>query len=75
VVTIEFADKNSNIKAVTYDYKSQRLSVTYKQNDTYLYVGVPQTTFDDLKSAESVDAFIAHDIRQNYKQVTVRSLK
>ena len=64
--------KSSMIKTIGYDSKNEILKVTFNNDKTYLYYGVPQETFDNFKGAESIGKFFHANIRNVFdsKQMT-----
>ena len=48
---------SSNIAAVGYDRESQTVQVEFIGGSTYLYKGVTESEFDNLRTAPSVGAY------------------
>lgn len=57
---------SSNIHAVGYDEASRELHVTFANNTTYVYSGVPKETFTNLRQAESKMKFLNSDIKGKF---------
>jgi hypothetical protein len=62
---MQFVD-SSNIDRVGYDSDSNTLRIEFRSGGTYDYFGVPESVFDNLKSAFSVGGYHAREIKNNY---------
>lgn len=58
--------KSSNIDRVGYDEDSKTLAVEFRTGATYHYFEVPKSVYEGLKSAESVGAYFAQNIKGSY---------
>lgn len=68
-----FSPESSAVKYISYLMADERLSVTYSNGQTYFYDEVKFPTVIQLLDADSVGAFIAKQIKPNYK-VTASTL-
>ena len=57
---------SSNLAAVGYDADNKTLYVTFKNGTTYVYSGVPATTYQSLLGAESLGSFFHTSIRSEF---------
>lgn len=64
--------QSSNIKAVGYDAANQSLGVQFASGKTYRYDGVPQKTYDELMTADSLGSHFARSIRPAYAGIPVK---
>ena len=59
---------SSAISRVEYDPAEQKLIVTFRPSgETYAYLQVPQQTYDDLLSADSIGRFFNEHVRDSYE--------
>lgn len=56
---------SSNIRAVGYDPAEQTAYVTFLNGSTYIYKGVPEHEFENLRTASSVGSYL----NRNYKNI------
>jgi len=56
---------SSNIAAVGYDTEDQTVYVQFLNGATYVYKGVPEHEFENLRTASSVGSYL----NRNYKNV------
>lgn len=56
---------SSNVSAVGYDSEAQTVYVKFSDGKMYIYKGVPESEFENLKSASSVGSYL----HRNYKNV------
>ncbi len=56
---------SSNIAAVGYDTENQIVYIQFLKGSTYVYMGVPEHEFENLRTASSVGSY--H--HRNYKNV------
>ena len=56
---------SSNIAAVGYDAENQMVYVQFLNGSTYVYKGVPDHEFENLRTAPSVGSYL----NRNYKNV------
>ena len=56
---------SSNIDKVGYDSDNQTVYVQFLNGSTYIYKGVPEFEFENLKNAPSVGSYL----NRNYKNV------
>ena len=56
---------SSNISAVGYDADNEAVYVQFLNGSVYVYKGVPQHEFENLKTAPSVGSYL----NRNYKNV------
>lgn len=59
--------KSSNIEAVGFDPETQRMTVQFKNGNTYDYDNVPQKVHDELVGAESVGRAFNSTIRGKFE--------
>lgn len=62
---MQFVD-SSNIERIGYDSSSRTLRVEFKLNRTYDYSNVPESVFNELRSASSVGSYHAKNIKNSY---------
>lgn len=66
MVTMTDVD-SSNIEAIGYDGELRELHVRFKRSETvYIYDGVPEAVYLDLKQSESKGAFIRAHIANQF---------
>lgn len=58
---------SSNVEAVGHDLENEALYVTFLGGRTYMYAGVDQQTFEELRDAASVGSFMNRVIKPNYQ--------
>lgn len=56
---------SSNVSAVGYEASNQTVYVRFSDGKMYIYKGVPEIEFDNLKNAPSVGSYL----HRNYKNV------
>lgn len=56
--------KSSNIEAIGHD--GDALHVRYKSGGTYTYAGVPESTFHNARSSDSVGGFLHANVKGQY---------
>jgi KTSC domain-containing protein len=59
------AVSSSNIAAVGYDTENQHVYVQFVNNATYIYKGVSESEYENLRDAPSVGSYL----NRNYKNV------
>lgn len=57
---------SSAIAGVEYDPASQRMWITFRDGDRYVYCRVPRHVFDGLTRASSAGAYFNDHIRDKY---------
>jgi hypothetical protein len=57
---------SSNIGRIGYDETSQELYVEWTDGRTYVYSAVPDTTHQELMTADSKGGYINREIKPNY---------
>ena len=57
---------SSNIDEIGYDVTTSTLYIKFKNNRLYSYDNVPESVYDNLKSASSVGSFFHQNIRDVY---------
>jgi hypothetical protein len=66
---------SSNVAAVGYDEASKTLAVQFhnhgRGNEIYHYTGVPKSTFEALRDAESVGKYLNAVIKTQYEYTKV----
>jgi len=60
-----FPVSSSNIAAVGYDAADQAVHVQFSNGTTYVYKGVPEHEFENLRTAPSVGSYL----NRNYKNI------
>ena len=58
--------QSSNVEAIGYDESSTELWVQYVGGRTYIYDGVPPSTFEELRSAPSIGSYMNRQVKPNY---------
>lgn len=59
--------QSSNVECVGYDADAMELYVRFLNNPTlYVYLGVPQTLYEQLRNATSVGGFLITEIKDVY---------
>lgn len=66
---------SSSLKSVGYDASAQTLEVEFNHGAVYVYKGVPQDVFEELKAAESKGRFFNSNIRDRYPHTNLRRKK
>lgn len=56
---------SSNILAVGYDFENQAVYIEFLNGTTYMYKGVPEHEFENLRTASSIGSYL----NRNYKNV------
>jgi hypothetical protein len=57
---------SSNISEVGYDTSNETVLVRFLNNALYAYKGVPETTFEELRTAPSVGSYINRNFKNVY---------
>lgn len=57
---------SSNIDEIGYDATTSTLYIKFKNNRLYSYDNVPESVYDNLKSASSVGSYFHQNIRDVY---------
>jgi len=60
-----YSVSSSNIAAVGYDVEDQVVYVQFLNGSTYIYKGVPEHEFENLRTSSSVGAYL----NRNYKNI------
>ncbi len=64
---MEYID-SSNIEAIGYDSDSQELHVRFlKSGETYVYYGVEEWVFQELRQADSKGTYLNTNIKERYQ--------
>lgn len=58
---------SSAISAIGYDPQSRKMKITFVQNHTYDFCGVPQQVFDGLLRASSKGSYYNDYIKDRYQ--------
>lgn len=58
---------SSNVASAGYDPDTRELHVTFHSGATYVYEGVPESTYHDLLSTDSVGGFLNRTIKPRHK--------
>ena len=58
--------ESSNVESVSYDDKTQDLTVTFKRSGTYVYHDVPKSIGNAMPYAESKGKFVWEVLRGRY---------
>jgi len=64
---------SSSVAKVTYDSGQAILQVEFRDRTVYQYVGVPATTYQDLRNAGSKGAYFNQHIRNRFAHIQVTS--
>lgn len=67
---MQFVD-SSTIERIGYDSNSSTLRIEFKSNRTYDYSNVPESVFDELRSASSVGSYHARNIKNSYSYTEI----
>ena len=54
---------SSNVDAIGYDEDNQTLYVSFLNNTTYIYKGVPSGEFEGLRNASSIGSYLHRNIK------------
>lgn len=57
---------SSNVDQVGYDHDQMELHVMFHSGDLYVYSGVPEHIYDELRSAPSVGSYLNREIKNVY---------
>lgn len=57
---------SSNVASVGYEADIQTVHIEFLNGSTYVYSGVDQETFEELRDAASVGSFLNRVIKPNY---------
>jgi hypothetical protein len=57
---------SSNVAAVGYDSEEQATYVDFLSGSTYVYKGVPEHEFENLKTASSVGSYLNRNFKNVY---------
>ncbi|MBB2991073.1 hypothetical protein FHR72_002546 [Mycolicibacterium iranicum] len=57
---------SSNIYRIGYDSATEELYVEFSNGRIYVYSGVPQSTYDELFTADSKGSYMNREIKPNY---------
>ena len=57
---------SSNIAALGYDADNQMVYVQFLNNSTYVYKGVPEHEYENLRTAASVGSYFNRNFRNVY---------
>jgi len=57
---------SSNVAAVGYDSSSQTVYVRFLDGKTYIYKGVPEAEFENLKNAASIGSYLHRNFKNVY---------
>lgn len=63
---------SSNIDEVTYDDRSQTMTIEFNSGARYLYRDVPRGVYERLISAASKGGYFAENIRPNFTGIRIR---
>jgi hypothetical protein len=59
---------STNVESIGYDGETMELHVRFKSGPVmYIYVNVPESTFDDLMAAPSKGSYLNREIKPNYQ--------
>lgn len=62
---------STNINDVSYDPKSQTMSITFKDGSIYNYLNVPEGVYERLLKANSVGSYFAMYIKNRFSTTRV----
>lgn len=63
----EVVDVDSTaISEITYNNTSKILTITFTSGASYIYIGVPESEYENLAEASSIGRTFVEDIRNNY---------
>jgi len=57
---------SSNVSEVGYDISSETVLVRFTNNSLYVYKGVSESEFENLKTASSVGSYLARNFKNVY---------
>lgn len=57
---------STNIGAIAHDAVAGELHVQFKNGSHYVYAGVPRTTYEKMRSAESVGKFLQEHVKGKF---------
>ena len=58
---------SSNVASIGYDADSSTLEIEFHNGSVYQYFDVGQRLYDELKNSDSIGAFLAANIKGNYR--------
>ena len=61
-----YSVSSSNISEVGYDNQTETVLVRFLNNTLYAYKGVPETLFEELKTAPSVGSYLNNNFKNRY---------
>jgi hypothetical protein len=67
---MQFVD-SSNIERIGYNSNSNTLRIEFKSNRTYDYFNVPESVFNELRSASSVGGYHAKNIKDSFSYTEI----
>ena len=63
--------ESSNLTAIGYDAERKILAVKFKNGTVYNYSDVPEKTFEELRSSESIGKFFHSRIKNIFKYLKI----
>ena len=66
------ASQSTSIARFGYDEASRALLIEYKNGHEYRYLGVPDSIFEDMKSAPSKGQFVNQSVKGTYPYEEVK---
>ena len=63
--------ESSNIAGFGYDSEAQVLTVEFKQGGRYNYYDVPETVYEQMKTAPSKGQYLAQNIKGRYRYARI----
>lgn len=64
--------QSSNVEAVGYDQPTQTVFVQFLNRNVYIYKGVSQFEFENLKNASSVGSYLHRNYKNVYPYVRIQ---
>jgi hypothetical protein len=61
------AVSSSNVASIGYDAENTTLEIEFNNGSIYQYFDVPENVFDGLRSADSIGAYLAANIKGIYR--------
>jgi hypothetical protein len=62
---------STNVEALGYDAKNEQLYVQFLNGGLYLYTGVDQQSYDELREAPSIGSHFNREIKPNFQHEKV----
>jgi hypothetical protein len=68
----EFPD-SKNVASASYDAQAKQLQVTFRNQSSYMYTGVPLEVVEQFYSAPSAGSFLASQIKSKFSFAKVKN--